>query len=783
MRRPILIVLGLVSAMLAVSASPGSPVAADAGDTNASLRAVAKTLSVGGSHACYVANGSVYCWGSNAQGQIGHNPYDAGDPIIRSATPLQVPGLTNVTAVAAGADHTCVLKSDTTVHCFGRSGMWVGNNSSGATYQPNPVLTGAVSVTAGGEHSCAVMTNGSVRCWGNGINGELGPASNGTSTPVEALGASDPALAVSAGSSHTCAVLQSGSVKCWGLNNNGQLGNASTTSSSTPVSVIVSAGGTQAVLATAVSVSAGHSQSCAVTSAGAAYCWGSNMYGELGGQAGSMRETIGVAVVGASGSSSPISNAAGISAGTYFGCVLRTTGAAACFGQNGRGQIGNGDESVGANTGPISVGTVASAQVVTTGNESVCAASASTIWCWGNSSTGRLGNGVTATTSVANATATNPFLAQTISFASLTDDTFTSGTRTLSATSSSTGPVSFSSSTTSVCTVSGSIVTYVAPGTCSISASRALLGMFSAAPDVSRSFTITGIKPTAKTSAATSVSGSRATMNAVVNPSGTTTTVNFTYGQKADLSDGVSQAATVATSMNDTDVSTTVTGLVERTKYYFRVDAANSQGSARGEILSFTTSRPVGVSVNDAAEFTNSRSVTVYVTGTTGSAQAILSNDGGFSNSKTFTLTDGSAEIPWTLVASKDERLPKVVYVKFVSRLGSASTPYQDDIILDTTAPTMSGATASSTASSPSAVTAAAARGGVRMTVRASDKNSGIGKVQVKTSSRGRITDVPTSSPRASSRSVRINTTKKRLWVRVVDRAGNVSKWVTVKVK
>jgi len=508
------------------------------------------------------------------------------------------------------------------------------------------------------------------------------------------------------------------------------------------------------------------------------------MYGELGSGISSARETIGVAVVdGGSGSSSPISNAAGISAGTYYGCLLRTTGAAACFGVNGRGQIGNGDESVGANSGAVPVGTVASAQVVTTGYESVCAMSASTIWCWGNSSTGRLGNGVTATTSVATAASTLPFLGQTITFGTPTDDTFSSGTRALSATASSGGAVTYSSSTTSVCTVSGSTVTYVAPGTCTITASRAVFGMFTAATDVPRSFAISGIKPTARTSAATSVSGSRATMNAVVNPNGMATTVTFTYGQKADLSDGTAQSATVATSMNDTDVSTTVTGLVERTKYYYRVDATNSQGTARGDVVSFTTARPVGVSINDAAEFTNSRAVTVFVTGTTGSVQAILSNDGGFSNSKTFTLTDSSAEIPWSLVATKDERLPKVVYVKFVSRLGSASTPYQDDIILDTTAPTMSGATASSTASSPSAVTAAAARGGVRMTVRASDKNSGIGKVQVKSSSRGRITDVPTSSPRASSRSVRINTTKKTLWVRVVDRAGNVSKWVTVRVK
>lgn len=698
--------------------------------------------------------------------------------------PLVVPGLSNVTAVAAGANHTCILKSDTSVHCFGQSGAAIGNISSGITYQPIQVLTGAASITAGGNHSCAVMTNGSVRCWGNGWSGELGNGSTGSSaTPVQALDGSDPALAVSAGTSHTCAVLQSGLVKCWGSNTYGQIGYGYSFDRNSPTTVIASVGGSQATLTDAVSVSAGGSHSCAVTSSGAAYCWGGNMYGELGAAATSSGEFIAVPVMSAAGSTTPVSNAAGISTGTYYSCLLRTTGTVACFGDNTRGQVGNGDSGTSANNGPQAVGTVASAQVVTTGSDFACAASASTIWCWGNSSAGRLGNGVTATSNVASAVSTLPFLIQTVTFASLTDDALASGTRTLSASSSSGGAVSFSSSTTSVCTVSGSTLTYVSPGTCSVVASRGVNGMFSAAADVPRSFTISGVKPTAQTSAATSVSGARATLNAVVNPNGLATTVKFVYGLKSDLSDGVSQTATVATSMKDTDVSTTVTGLVERTKYFFRAESTNDQGTSKGDIMSFTTARPVGVTVNDAAEFTNKRSVTVSVTGPTGSAQAILSNDGGFSNSQTFPLTDASADIPWTLVASKDERLPKVVYVKFVSRLGSASTPYQDDIILDTTAPAMTGATGAATSSSSGAVTVAAARGGVRLTVRASDKNSGIGKVQVKSSASGRISDVATGSPKATSRTVRVNTTKKRLWVRVVDRAGNASRWVTVTVK
>lgn len=767
----------LVASLLGLVAPPGQ-VSADAGDVIGSLRSTGSVLSVGTNHACYVAGGKVFCWGSNNEGQIGQHPTD----VLRSSVPLEIPGLSNVTAVATGQRHTCVLKSDTTVHCFGASGPAIGNLSSGITYQPIQVLTGAASISAGGTHSCAVMTTGAVKCWGSGFSGQLGDGSGSSNhVPVEALAASEQALVVSAGDQHTCAALAAGTVKCWGYNMEGALGDGSTTQRNTPVLVGLATGGN---LTDAVSVSAGLRHSCAVTSANVAYCWGGNMYQELGSSTatgGSNTRAHPVRSVRAS--STPISDAAGISAGDYYTCLVRTGGTVACFGDNSYGQIGNGTGGSTANQGPETVASVSGALAVTTGKEASCAVSATTLWCWGNSSNGKLGNGSTSNATVADATVASAFLPQTVSFGALADDAMNSGTRTLSATSSSGATVSFSSTTTSVCTVSGSTVTYVSPGTCTVKASRAVSGMFLAASDVSRSFSISGNKPTARTAAATSVSASRATLNAVVNPSGLATTVKFVYGLKSDLSDGTDQASRVDTSMNDTDISVTVTGLAEKTTYYYRVEATNAQGTSKGDIMSFTSARPVGVTVNDAAEFTNTRTVTVSVTGPTGSAQAILSNDGGFSNSKTFTLTDAAADIPWTLVASKDERLPKVVYVKFVSRLGSASTPYQDDIILDTTAPAMTGATGAATSSSSGAVTVAAARGGVRLTVRASDRNSGIGKVQVKSSASGRISDVATGSPKATSRTVRVNTTKKRLWVRVVDRAGNASRWVTVTVK
>jgi alpha-tubulin suppressor-like RCC1 family protein len=781
-RHPLTLLALLVASLIGLVAPTGQ-VSADAGEHATALNATARTFTVGYDHACLLIDQAVWCWGDNNMGQTGTplvgQPGGAGGV----TWPTAISSFSDVVEVSAGKQFTCALKSDATVWCWGDGQSLATGNSGSVDPVPTQVL-GATSVTAiaaGYSHTCAIISGGGIKCWGQNASGQLGNSSNTASqTPVSVSGITN-AVAVAAGQDFTCAVLADGGVRCWGYNMMGQVGNGSTTNQNAPATVQLGSGG---ALSGAVAIALGDNHACAVTSSKGAYCWGENTNGELGAvvpPASASSNTSAHPMRASRGSVSNASDIVGVAGGDGSTCILRESGAVACFGYNSYGQVGNGLLSGTISNGPDTVLNVSGALAIGMGRYHACAVTSTDLKCWGDGYNGQRGDG--SNLAASGVVSALPFRSQGVTFGSLSDAAISSGSRTVSATSTSGAAVTFSSTTTSVCTVSGSTVTYVSPGTCTVKASRGVNGMFLAAADVSRSFSISGNKPTARTAAATSVSASRATLNAVVNPSGLATTVKFVYGLKSDLSDGNDQASRVDTSMNDTDISVTVTGLAEKTTYYYRVEATNEQGTSKGDIMSFTSARPVGVTVNDAAEFTNKRSVTVSVTGPTGSAQAILSNDGGFSNSKTFTLTEAAADIPWTLVASKDERLPKVVYVKFVSRLGSASTPYQDDIILDTTAPAMTGATGAATSSSSGAVTVAAARGGVRLTVRASDKNSGIGKVQVKSSASGKISDVATGSPKATSRTVRVNTTKKRLWVRVVDRAGNPSKWVTVTVK
>ena len=806
-------------------------------------------ISAGSSHVCAVlADSTAMCWGSNTYGQLGNgNQTTQASPVAVCSVGSCSSSLTGVSSISAGAEHTCAVMTDHTVTCWGNnSGSRLGGTAGSVSTTPIAVtgVTDADKIDAGTSHTCIVRTTKAMRCWGTESRGALGNSS--VSSSAEAVTVVSAGKAIMASNDTSCAINDSDStIKCWGSNTNGQHGVEGggpgnltydmLTHDSTPSTV------TYGSSVTALAIAGTDSAGCAVTTANGVICWGAF---EVDASRAGASPGFGIfAIEPISG----VSNAVAVTVGNDHGCMLLSTDVVKCWGNGSSGQMGqsNTNSSTSSLATPlvpvwrsltfpsIANTTMASADIpiaatVSSGPTSVdypvsasssgvcniespngldyslrlqgagtCTVSARAIW-------GSVGGTLYGTTQSTSRTFTISNSAPVVT--SVTSSSATSSSADVSATINAANlstTVSFRYSTNSqlsgATTVASSAVTGRSAATRTVSLTGLAPGRtYFFAVDATNSvgtttsavtsFATTGTVPVVTSGAPTSVSSGRATLNGTVSPGDLTTAVWFTIGQKSDLSDGSKIEYRDLSGSTTTDVSVTATNLTESVRYYFRIEASNSLGSARGDIKSFTAARPTGLSINDAAEFTNKKSVTLYATGPSGATQVIVSNDGGFKSSETFTLTDNYAEIPWTLVASRDERLPKTVYARFVQRFGSQSANYSDDIILDTTAPEMSSASGSSTGTSSDNVTVqgvriSAAKGAVKLTVKAKDSNSGIGKVQVKGSSGGSPVDVETGSPKATSRTVKVNTTKKKLWVRVVDRAGNVSKWVTVTVK
>jgi alpha-tubulin suppressor-like RCC1 family protein len=335
-----------------------------------------------GYHSCAVSTGgAVRCWGYNGSGQLG----DASTTTRN--TPVSVTYWTSAAAAAAvGGSHTCILSSSGYVYCTGYNGygqLGDGTTTSRSTASSSvPGLGTALAITAGEYHTCALTTGGAVYCWGSNGYGQLGDTtttSRGTVAVVSGL--SNGVMAIAAGGYHTCALKTNGSVWCWGYNAYGQLGNGNTTQQTSPVAVTTLTSGIAAI-------AAGGSHSCAVSNAGAVSCWGYNSSGQLGDNTTTQR-TSPVAVSGAT------SDVASVTAGWSFTCALTTGGAAKCWGNNGYGQLG--DNTTANKSAPITVGGLSTGvAAIAAGDSHVCGITMSGgVRCWGYNGVSSLGDGTT----------------------------------------------------------------------------------------------------------------------------------------------------------------------------------------------------------------------------------------------------------------------------------------------------------------------------------------------------------------------------------------------------
>ena len=295
-----------------------------------------------------------------------------------------------VAQVSTGTDHTCVLMTDGHVRCSGGNGWgqlgsgWTAPR--GAGFVEVAGIADAVAISAGYAHTCAVLTDGTVRCWGFNIYGQLGDGTTfpwAQATPVTVTGITD-AVGVSAGLYFTCALLADGTVRCWGLGG-GELGDGTVADRTTPVQVVG--------IDTAIAVTASSNSACALLADSSVHCWGNGAFGVLGDGIG----TGSLTPVPVSG----ITTATGVSmsVGGHFGCAVLDEGTIRCWGEDARGQLGDGGSTIA--DAPVAVVGIDTAVEVSTGYDFACARLAdSTVRCWGSNDVGELGDGTAVTSAV-----------------------------------------------------------------------------------------------------------------------------------------------------------------------------------------------------------------------------------------------------------------------------------------------------------------------------------------------------------------------------------------------
>ena len=292
----------------------------------ANLTGVVSVDTGGNDFACALkSDETMWCWGSNGTGQLGD-----GTNTNRSR-PVQVKDLTGVTQMATGYGHACAVKSNGTVSCWGWNHYYLLGNSGPASNIPVVVsgISTATQVRPGSWHTCAVLANATMSCWGYRFN---------TSAGLTGI----TLLSVSKGQ-HMCAIASEQILKCWGYNDHGQVGVNNTTEQASPTTVTG--------FADAVSISSNNHNTCLVKSDGTPWCWGWNAFGQVG-VPGSASQLVPVVVSGVTGVSQ-------ISAGYSHTCAVLTDTTVKCWGDNRWGQLGNGTTTSSYNAVTVSAPPVA----------------------------------------------------------------------------------------------------------------------------------------------------------------------------------------------------------------------------------------------------------------------------------------------------------------------------------------------------------------------------------------------------------------------------------------
>lgn len=355
-----------------------------------------RTVSVGGSHTCAIrTNGSLYCWGGNASGQLGvgiaHGKCGRFG-VACEAGPRAAATAERFAMVSAGQRHTCGITEQRALFCWGESLLFqTGVEGLARVPTPTAVLPALqfIDVGAGTTHTCAVRTNGVVYCWGEGALGALGRGDTSASVVPAPIATTERFVLVRSGRLRSCGIALDGAAWCWGAE--WESSDASFDYYGTRLLPHRIAG-----LPPLRDIAVGITSICAVTLDGVAYCWESNGFAQLG--LGTLTSTA---------TPSPVATTellTSVTTGIIQTCGTSTAGRALCWGNNSFGQLGVprpgelcGPAALECSTRPIAVfGGLRFSTVATGGGNHTCGVTdATALLCWGLGSEGQLGDGFT----------------------------------------------------------------------------------------------------------------------------------------------------------------------------------------------------------------------------------------------------------------------------------------------------------------------------------------------------------------------------------------------------
>ena len=335
---------------------------------------------------------SIACWGLTASGQVGTGfigdkilPTAIQAPRVEPSQPNSNPPLSFSATSSSAVDFTCgIEKPSGELWCWGSNAQGqLGTGSLVSAAVPTKVSASGLEgsswaqVTTGSIYACGVRDTGAGYCWGKNDFGQLGSqvGLGQVSSVPSALTGRWKQLSAGIGS-HTCGVRSTGSLLCWGANAAGQLGNGqSATINSAPVTVPLPAGNVRWTL-----VAVGERYTCGIATsvdtgdAGDLFCWGNNENGVLGTGLGDVMTPSPVAEAG------PWKKVVVYARNS---CALKTDNTLWCWGQNSYGQLGTGDDiaspiPVRVNYSPFVDFSVGDNRVCAINNEKI-----PELLCWG----------------------------------------------------------------------------------------------------------------------------------------------------------------------------------------------------------------------------------------------------------------------------------------------------------------------------------------------------------------------------------------------------------------